>query len=196
MKSLRVFLCLFAVGALMTACQKNNVEELSSLNSKIESELGLLSVEHASIEELNKIFVDNGFEPFTVEDLGLTQAQYEAVLKGETMPQIAQPRAACPSGFSRVEGKSCGGSLTTYWLDVNNDGVLDCFDLGLVRSKILGLPTPGILPIEFSRFGFASATWPTLADGATAPPNPANTQLNGFDIIIALKILNGIYICQ
>ncbi len=189
MKSLRVFLCLLAVGALMTACQKESIDELSTLKvEETNSDLTQSSkppIEYTSLEELNAVFIENGLTPFTLEDLDITQEAYETAQEMLNDPNIARSR--------------CSGQTATFWLDVNDSGSVSIVDVLRARQRILGLPEAwldGITQDEYNNFGFATAIWPTMADGATGAPLNPDPALTGRDLTIAVRIILGIYVCQ
>ena len=69
----------------MTACQKESVGELSENQPSIENDLAEVyinnetgPIEYVTLEELNQALIDNGLEPVTLEELGVTQEEYAA----------------------------------------------------------------------------------------------------------------------
>ena len=77
MKSLRVFLCLLIAGVLMTACQKENVENSVETTEQRQFNVdeymdaylakhGEVKIEYLSLEELNKVLTENGVKYFAL----------------------------------------------------------------------------------------------------------------------------------
>ena len=135
MKSLRVFLCLLVAGALMTACEKENVESLLETSKQqtfnvdeyMDAYLkkhGEVKIEHLSLEELNNVLVENGIKPVTLEEIGLTQEEYEAGQARINNPNFAYDR--------------CSASNIMGMGDINQSGAATTFDCVLAIQAIQG----------------------------------------------------------
>lgn len=170
MKSLRVLLCLFAVGAFMTACQKTAIDELTDAKVSVESDTETnVVIEYTSLEALNKLYEENGLVPFTLEELGITEVEYLAAQERINNKEIAQSRAECSSSIN-----------TTFQNDgdMNENGSVTGFDLVLARKVILG-QAPATNASD--DFGTISWSW-----------NGSNDQISVFDIILVQRWLLGI----
>lgn len=193
MKSLRVFLCLLAVGALMTACQKENLQQSENLSdaellekeikadyAKYVAEHEELTIEYTTLEELNAVFGEHGMEPVTLEGLGITEEEYRIAQEKVNNPEIAQER--------------CSGYLALYYGDMNNNGSLNVFDILQINSWLLiyGNGNSTVTPpgSEYRRAALFSAevgVWP----GTTNQGNE-HLYLNQTDKNIAVNIILGI----
>lgn len=158
MKSLRVFLCLFAVGALMTACQKESIENSSDVTEKRQFDVdeymdaylvkhGAVKIEYLSLEELNKVLNENGVNPVTLVELGLSQEEYE---EGQNRINNSSP----------TFGSRCSAANIIGMGDINSSGTTTVTDCLVARQVILGIVPPslesqafGEISLEVANFG-------------------------------------------
>ena len=172
----------------MTACEKNSVEEMTTLKSEVEEsslQSGQSPIEYVSLEELNAIFVENELTPITLDELGVSQEEYDKVQAQLNNPNIARSR--------------CSGNTATTWLDIDDSGFVSAFDILRVRQFLLIKPEAwlnGITQDEYDTFGFATDIWPTIADGASGPPATSTSRLTLADVLVGYKVILGIYVCQ
>jgi len=180
MKSLSLFLCLFAVGALMTACQKETIKETSlKLGSpeweqkmqedyaKYVEKHGEIQIEYMSLEELNDFNVKHGMEVVTLEGLGVTKEEYDDAQARINNPEVAKSRC---NNF--------------YWalIDMNGSGTATGFDLFLATRVIRGQATPSDESEDFGTISY----WQGQGDGEI---------LTSFDVSLANQMILGIITC-
>ncbi len=163
-----------AVG-LFAACEKNlsneiiPVEELSVVNNNKGP------VAFLSLEEMNQIQIDNDLPILTLEDLGITEAEYLAGQERVNNPNVASVR--------------CEGETTLLYLDLIDDDILTMSDVLEARKGILYGYSGG----AYDDFGYASLVWPSYVDNMGYPSG--NSDLTTYDLVLARRIILGIYQC-
>ena len=161
---------------LMASCQKEatvNLEENTRFEKQLQAEYEKylaehdeLYIEYTTLEELNKVYIENGLEPVTLEELGVTEEEYAAVQARVNNPEFAQDR--------------CNA---WYWflIDMNGDGNASIADLVLAQNVILGIDPPSAAS---ENFGTISYWWVG-----------SNPNLSTYDITIANQMILGIITC-
>jgi len=133
-----------------------------------------LNIEHSTLEELNKTLIENGMQPYTLEDLGITQEEYSE----------AQERIKSLQGANILDDR-CPQYYSVYFGDCSDDGKLSTWDIVLFTKARLYQDFSQCTQYEYSRFGFISNFW-----GDDNNPNPSQQ-----DGDTAQKIILGIYPC-
>lgn len=164
------------MAVFMTACQKEKIENAPTevdLTAQIQKDYeaytatyGEVKIEHASLEELNQVFVENGQSPVTLEEIGVTEEEYIA----------AQERIKNLDG---VESRC--NPFYRFLIDYNGNGIGNTLDVFLVNKVILGIDPPSIRSINF---GYISFAWQNQG-----------IELSTFDRALAVKMVLGIITC-
>ncbi len=212
MKSLRVFLCLLAVGALMTACEKDNAKEIPALSAdeqfKIElkeefeeyvSEHGT-KIEYTTLDEMNRMYLKYGLEPVTLDELNITEEEYNIAQERVNNSNIAQSRGDCTQDFSKCPFPA--SALAVFTGDLSNNGALSTFDIIKAKQQWInkdcdGVPCVG-LSTAYASFDITKFGWFTSAPGLWPPLNGLfdNDKCDDQDVWIAQRIILGLYPCD
>ncbi len=194
MKSLRVFLCLLIAGALMTACEKESINTSSeketnlTLEEGISTELRALveaniaaseeyTIEYLTIEEFNQVLIENDLAPITLEQIGVTQSEYEKAQAAINNPEYAKSR--CSSG---TLAESIG--------DISGNNSLSVFDVVLATQYFLGnnganRNVTGATPLPYQYYALFSYYNSNVEDDL----------IDEFDNYIATRCILGVYSC-
>lgn len=118
-------------------------------------------VEYTSLEDLNRIFEENGVPTISLEEIGITQEQYDAAQASLLNGNVASPR--------------CDDPVYQFLGDMNDNGILTAYDTVLAVRVILGIDPPSTAS---SLFGYIS-----FYAGVGSP------QLTNLDRIIAIRVV-------
>jgi len=165
-------LCLFV--SVLSSCQQENITPVdSSMNMTDIEEMHQayiakhghdVIVEHTSLEEMNAAFTAAGMETITLEELGITQQEYD----------FAQERIN-NGDFASLR---CGQAHYQFLGDMNGDRRLTPADVILASNVLLNTALPST---ESERFGLLSHYW--YGDNTT--------QLSTIDLVVANRVILG-----
>lgn len=165
-------LCLFV--SILSSCQQENVTpvvedsvtmtDIESMHQAYITKHGQdATIEYTSLEEMNEVFVANGFEAVTLEELGITQEEYDFAQESINSENIVSLRCAEP--------------VYQFLGDLNGDNALSTSDMVLARGAILAGATSAGL------FGYLSAVW--YSDLSTL-------HLSTVDLLVARRVILGV----
>lgn len=123
-------------------------------------------IEYTSLEELNRVFQDNGLQPITLEEIGMTQEEYDFAQENIQNGNIADLR--------------CDDPLYQFLGDMNQNGSLSTSDVVLATRVKNGLDP---MSIYSYRFSYISYYW--SSDGIT------HGEIEIVDIEDAIKVILG-----
>lgn len=152
MKKLNFLFAMFMAMVLMTACQKEKTDLVSTemnLDAQIQqdyedyiAEHGEVQIEYTTLEKLNEVYIENGLPPVTLEELGVTEEEYSEI-RNRVLINANNVEARCNSFY-------------WYLIDMNLSGTATGADLIEARKVILNRNPPSPLS---ERFGSISWHW-------------------------------------
>jgi len=172
----------------MTACQKESldVESLNTQKSMAELKIelqeeherfitkhGAIEIEYLSLKEMNTIEIENGIKPTTLEDLGVTEEEYQLAQTQINNSELAQSR--CNSWYR-------------YLIDIDQDRKVNGQDISRAYLYLLRGSTFGIPVLRFNNFGTISY-W----RGWDKPNTTSKFSIS--DILIAQRMILGLEKC-
>lgn len=142
--SLALVLSFAILVSLISSCEKEELSSPSSeanllkMEQQIQAEIDAYKAKYdappqvypISLEELNNILIEGGLQPATYEDMGLTEAEYQAAMANATNNPEVSFRYYCNRWYL---GVLC---------DVDQDNDVDRDDILLVRDVIGGISAP------------------------------------------------------
>lgn len=167
-------LCLFV--SILSSCQQEDVipvvedsvtmTDVESMHQAYITKHGQdATIEYTSLEEMNEVFVANGFEAVTLEELGITQEEYD----------FGQERI----NSGNVADLRCDEPVYQFLGDMNDNGTLSAADIVLARKVLVGTLPPSQNSVYF---GYLSAVWQSNFSQGTL-------DLTTFDLIVARLVI-------
>ncbi len=150
---------------------------------------------------MNRMYIKYGLEPVTLEELNITEEEYQIAQERVNNSNIAQSRGNCTPDYSKCSIPPL--ALAVFVGDISSNGALSTFDIIKAKQQWINKTCAGGVPCKelstaYAPFDIKIFGWFTSNTGLWPPQNGLfdNDKCDDEDVWIAQRIILGIYPCD